>query len=376
MGTNEPRPAAGKIHLFIFIHDLAPFGAQRVALAIVENLDKSKFSATVCSFWGDETLVPEFAKCGAEVVLLKAKRFLDLAAWLRLAGLLFRYRPKIVQTNMPELSIPVRLLSLSLPGLRVVHSVQNPFSSEPWYWRLLNRATLGLCGAVTFCSRGLYEEAALNLKFLSEKFFVVQNGVSMEAPSAAAGFALREELGIKEDEKIIGCVGRLAEQKGQDILIDALAELVKQKRLVRLLLAGDGETLAGLKERVWRRRLEREVVFLGRRADIVRILSACDIYAAPSRWEGFDIALGEAMLSGRPCVASDIPGHADLLRDGVTGVAVPAENADALARAISRLLDRPDEAQKMALAAKEMVRADFAIGKMAKRFEKLYLDIG
>ncbi|MEK7720855.1 MAG: glycosyltransferase [Elusimicrobiota bacterium] len=373
MEQNGPRPAAGKIHLFIFIHDLAPFGAQRVALQTVKNINKCLFRVTVCSFGGDKTLAPEFIACGAEMVFLGAGRFSDLSAWLRLAARLFRSRPDIIQTNLPELSFPVRLLSLFLPGLRVVHSVQNPLSSEPWGWRFLNRATIGLCDAVIFCSRGICEEAAPSLKRSGGKFFVVQNGISMETAPAAAGFALRRELGINEDEKVIGCVGRLSVQKGQDVLIEALEQLVKQKRRVRLLLAGDGETFYELKALVRRLGLEREVLFLGRRADIARILAACDVYAAASRWEGLSVALGEAMLAGRPCAATKIPGHADLLRDGITGAAVPTEDATALAGAISRLLDDPAGAQRLAAASAELVRTEFTVEKMAEKYEKLYL---
>lgn len=365
-----------RVNIFIFIHDLAPFGAQRVALHLAGNLDPEKFRFTVCSFWGDETLAPEFERCGAEVILLKAKRFLDLSAWLRLAGLLSRHRPEIVQATLPELSIPLRVFSLFIPGLRVVHNVQNPFSSEPWYWRLLNRATLRLCDAVIFSSRGVYEESAPGLKRFSGKLSVAQNCVSLEPVSPAAGAALRRDLGINENEKVIGCVGRLTRQKGQDILIAAAARLLSGERRLRFILVGDGETLAELKEQVLRTGLEREVLFLGRRADIAQILSACDIYAAPSRWESFNIALGEAMLSGKPCVASDIPGHADLLRDGVTAAAIPAESTEALVKGISRLLESPDEAQRLGLAAKEMVSADFTVAKMTGKFEKVYLEIG
>lgn len=365
-----------RLGIFLFIHDLAPFGAQRVALSIAENLDPEKFRLTVCSFWGDETLAPEFERCGAEVLLLKAKRFLDFSAWLRLAGLLFSRRPKIVQATLPELSVPVRLLSLFIPGLHIVHNVQNPFSSEPWYWRLLNRATFWLCDAVIFSSQGVYEEAARSLNKYNGKFFVVQNCVSLETVSAAAGLALRKELGIGEKEIVIGCVGRLTWQKGQDILIEAAVKLLDEGRRPRVVLAGDGETLPELKRLVLAAGLEREVLFLGRRADIAHVLSACDIYTAPSRWESFNIALGEAMLSGKPCIAADIPGHADLVLNGVTGVAIAAENPDALAKAIARLLDRPEEAQRIGLAAKERVRADFTDAKMAGKYMNIYSEIG
>ncbi|OGS08647.1 MAG: hypothetical protein A2270_02225 [Elusimicrobia bacterium RIFOXYA12_FULL_51_18] len=364
-----------KEHLIIFIHDLAPFGAQRVALNIVKYLDKSRFCVTVCSFWGDETLAPELAACGAEVVFLRARRFFDLAAWWGLARLLCRSRQAIVQTNLPELSIPVRLFAVFLSGLKVVHTVQNPFHSEPWYWRFANRITLPLCGAVIFCSRSLREVSGLDSGFPAVRSFVVQNGVGIEAVSASARDELRKEMGVGAEEKLICCVGRLVRQKGQDVLIEAAAILAKEKRRFKIALAGDGEMKEEFQKMSRRAGLEEKILFLGRRADVSRVLSACDIYAAPSRWEGLNISLGEAMLSGKPCVATDIPGHADILENGVTGVAVPAEDAAALAAGIDQALDKPDEAGKLASAALELLRSGFGVAKMAAEYQKLYLEL-
>ncbi|MDO8806548.1 MAG: glycosyltransferase [Elusimicrobiota bacterium] len=366
-------PSKERIHVFYFIHDLAPFGAQRVVLHTVQNLSPDKFRVTVCPFWGDETLAPAFAAAGARIIPLRARRFLDVRAWLRLARLLISEKPDIIQTNLAEMAIPVRLLSLFLPSLHVVHSVQNPFSCYPVYWRLLDRATLALCDAIIFCSRSLKEAAGLNPRHFNNKSFIAQNGVSIKAAPAADGRGLREELGIAEAEKMICCVGRLVGQKGQDILIEAAAILAGEKRRLRYVLAGDGETLAELQAQAELRGVGRDFLFLGRRSDIARILSACDVYAAPSRWEGLNIALGEAMLAGKPCVATAIPGHADILKDGVTGVAVPVRDPIALAAGIAKMLDNPQDARKIAAAASTLIRTDFTVEAMAKKYEKIYL---
>lgn len=360
-------PKADKpLKLLIFIHDLAPFGAQRVALHIAKRLDKSRFSAEVCSFWGDETLLPDFAAAGAKVHLLKARRFLDPRAWLKLAGLLLRSRPDIIQTNMPELSVPVRLFSLFVPGLHVVHSVQNPFSSEPWYWRTLNILTLFLCDRVVFCSRSMMERFGR----AGERYSAVQNCI--EAGPAPAGPGLRAGLSIGPGEKVVCCVARLARQKGQDVLIRAVAELAGRNSGVRLLLAGDGEDEADLRRLASGLGVADKVVFLGRRSDIAAVLYSSDVYAAPSRWEGLGIALGEAMLAGLPCVGTAIPGHSDMLKDGVTGLTVPPEDALALAEGISRLLNDPGEAGRLAAAARELIKAGFTPAGMVEKYEKIY----
>ncbi|MEK6715535.1 MAG: glycosyltransferase [Candidatus Omnitrophota bacterium] len=366
-------PVNKKIHIFYFIHDLAPFGAQRSILYTVKYLDKKKFRVTICSFWGEETLAPEFAKYGAEVVFLRAGRFFNPFVWIKFILLLFRKHPQIIHTTLPELSFPARLVALLFPKFAVVHSFQNPLSSEPLFWRFVNKITLRICDAITFVSKGIVDEATKGLPAIEDRVFVIQNGVLLEDISVNCAFELRRELGIGDNGKVIGCVGRLTRQKGQDILIEAVANLVRKGNPVKLVLIGDGEMLSELKEKVRQLAVEDKVIFLGRRYDIAQILATIDLYVAPSRWEGFDLALAEAMISARPCIGTGIPGHADLLINKVTGVAVPAEDTRALTEAVTWLFDHPEEAQRMAFAAKERVKANFTAEIMTKKYEDLYL---
>jgi len=364
-----------QIHVFYFIHDLAPFGAQRVALYTVKHMDKKRFRVTVCSFGGEETLAEEFIKYGAEIVFLRARRFFDPFAWIKFVFTLFRAHPQIIQVSLLELSIPARLAALFLPRMAVVHNFQNPASCQSSYWRFLNKITLRMCDAVTFTSRGIADEAAKELAGIKDKVSVIQNGVFVEGALVDNTFELRRELGVIGNEKVIGCVGRLTRQKGQDILIEAMASLAGKGKPVKLIFAGDGEMLPELKEKSKQLAIEENVIFLERRNDIARVLATFDVYAAPSRWEGFNIALGEAMISGKPCVGTSTPGHSELLIDNVTGLTVPVDNPEALAEAIIWILEHPSEAQGMALRAKKRVEAKFTPEIMAKKYENLYLHL-
>lgn len=361
-------PAATPASLLLFIHDLAPFGAQRIALATVRDLDRGKVRAAVCCFGPDETLAPEFAAAGAAVTPLRARRYLDPLAWLRLAALLFRTRPDLVQTNLPELSVPVRLLALLLPGTRVIHTVQNPLSSEPWYWRLLNRLTFFLCARVIFCSESLLAASGVS----GGRYLAVQNG--MESPPRGAAAVPREVFGAGPGERTACCVARLARQKGQDVLLRALPVLAGRGLRLRVLLAGDGEDLAALRALAGELNVADRVSFLGRRGDVGDVLAASDLYAAPSRWEGLGVSLGEAMLAGLPCVGTDIPGHTDILRDGETGLAVPPEDPAALAAAMARLLEEPQLAARLAAAGRKLIEEKFSTAAMAKKYERAYLE--
>ena len=365
--------AEKKVHILYFLHDLAPFGAQRSTLCRVRGLDKEKFHITVCAFWGEETLAEKFREAGAEVVFLRARRFYDLFAWFRFARLLFKLRPQVVETTVPELGFPARLLCLILPGTKTLHFFHNPLSSEPAPWRFLNKLTLGLCGAVAFSSEGIVDEVRLAVPSVAGKLAVVQNAVDMVPASREEGAALRSELGLSPADKVICCVGRLAFQKGQDYLIRAMPGLIAKNKRAKLLLAGDGETEAELRALAAELGVESAVLFLGRRGDVARVLAASDIYAAPSRWEAFNIALGEAMLAGLPCAASDIAGHMDLVRGGETALAVKAGDVTALEEALHTLLSDAAAAGEMAAAARTRVLQEFSPEQVLPRSEALYL---
>src|SRR6185437_2247036 len=95
--------------------------------------------------------------------------------------------------------------------------------------------------------------------------------------------------------------------------------------------------------------------FLGGVADTRDHLAAADIFVLPSRSEGFSNAIVEAMAASLPVVATDVGGNAEAVKDGVTGLVVPPEDADALAAAISQLLTDPAKAKSMGAAGKQRV---------------------
>ncbi|MDA8131237.1 MAG: glycosyltransferase [Elusimicrobia bacterium] len=359
-----------RIRVLYLMQDLSPFGAQRIALYTVRSLRKDIFHVTVCPFGSDDTLAPEFAAAGAEIVPLRGRFYPDVFAWFRLVRLLFSGKYDIAHTCQPRLSMPLRLLTLFIPRLQIVHAVNNPFSSEPWYVRWPDLFTMPLCSALAFSSNGLMTRELRERGQLYARPVAIPDGVE---PASGDG-GLRGELGIAPGEKVVCCAAQLTRQKGQDILIKASADLKRRGRDIRLLLAGDGRDMGRLKYLAVSLDVSDRVIFLGKRTDVGRVLAASDVYASGSRWESFDLALGEAMLAGLPCAATEIPGHEDLLLDGETGIAVPPWSPGAMASAIEWLLSRPDEAARLGTAAKALIRREYSTAAMAEKYRRLYME--
>jgi glycosyltransferase involved in cell wall biosynthesis len=167
---------------------------------------------------------------------------------------------------------------------------------------------------------------------------------------------------------LIGAVGRLESQKGLDILIRALREVDGTS----LVLVGDGSERGALEDLAGRVGVADRVVWIGWTDDPRSYLGAFDVFALPSRFEGFPLAVLEALLSRSAVVATDVGSVAEAVRDGETGVLVPAEDPAALAAAIRRLLADDGLRRRLGEQGRRLVLEQFTARHMTRAFESLY----
>jgi glycosyltransferase involved in cell wall biosynthesis len=191
----------------------------------------------------------------------------------------------------------------------------------------------------------------------------VPNGV--EVPDEVA------EPGRHTDALYVGNFTQGAGFKGFDVLFQAWALVHRQAPDMKLRLYGRGDT------GTWTAYANEcgcgnSVVFEGETHDIWAVHRQSGLFVLPSRQEGLSNALLEAMASGLPAVVSDIPGNTAAVRNGVEGIVVPVNDAEALAAAILKLLRSAELRAQLGRAARARVEASFAIGKVAERLEAAY----
>lgn len=171
------------------------------------------------------------------------------------------------------------------------------------------------------------------------------------------------------------CVGRLCEQKGQLLLIEAAAQLAARHVDFELVLAGDGEMRPDVEAAIRRHGLQDRVRITGwiGSAQVRSELLAARALVLPSFAEGLPVVLMEAMSLGRPVVTTGVAGIPELVRDGVDGWLVPAGDGAALGDALQACLQAPPERlQAMGQAARERVQARHAIDPQAARLKALF----
>jgi glycosyltransferase involved in cell wall biosynthesis len=171
-------------------------------------------------------------------------------------------------------------------------------------------------------------------------------------PRDAVRAAVRAELGAG-DRPLVVAAGRLTEQKGFDVLVEAARTYEVRTRRPLTVIAGDGPLRATLADQAERAGVDLALV--GQRADVPDLFRAADVVVMPSRWEGSPLTAHEALFAGAPLVATRVGGLPDLLGGGAA-LLVPSDDPAALAAAVAALLDDPRQAAALGAAGRE--RAD------------------
>jgi L-malate glycosyltransferase len=261
-----------------------------------------------------------------------------------------------------------------LAGIRAVVSSRRDLGHFDWYqgrgraWlhRIQNLSTVVLANAFQVRDALIAEDG-----FAPEKLRVIPNGVDVakfQVPEQKE--ALFPAVG---NGKLIVLVGNMhSDIKGHPWLIAAAPAVVREFPSTRFVLVGDGEARPKFEEQVRELSLYENFIFLGRRDDVPQILASCDIAVLPSRAEGLPNAVLEYLAAGLPTVVSRVGGNGELVEDEVTGLLVPAENAEALSEALLRYLRNPEEARKIAQRGQEFVTHNFSFDRLVREVDELY----
>lgn len=317
------------------------------------------------------TLLPALAKLGAEVVFAG----LDVAAAapdpfyeeLGRSGIPFvragsafglmreirGLRPELVHTHLVHADLYGALAAGRATLVSTKHN-DDPFRTGPFRHaeRLLTRRAARVICITESLARFNRERVGLP----AEKLEVVHYGMD-EPPGAWAPTALELPAG-----KIVVAVARLVPQKGLDIAIGAMARLD-----ATLVVLGEGPERERLEALA--RAHDVRLLLPGRVGDVASVLAQADVLVHPARWEGFGLALLEAMLAGLPVVATRVSSIPEIVADGETGILVPPDDPVALRAALERVLKDPGE---LGVAGLARARAEFSVARMAARTLTVY----
>lgn len=197
----------------------------------------------------------------------------------------------------------------------------------------------------------------------------------IQIPSPTTCSTLREELGLSDEDVVVGCVATMRAKKGHMALLEAIEPLINITPSLHLVLVGSGSPVfEQLQTHVSERGLWGQVHLLGRREDVPNLLAGFDLFALPTEQEALGTAFLEAAAMGLATIGTDVGGVPETIQHGETGLVVPVGDIPALRAALERLIRDPALRRRMGEAGRRLFRDDgrFSLKTLADTTEHCY----
>ena len=370
-----PRP----IRLCYIIDNLSFRGGERTFAQLALGLDRAKYDIhVICSPGGH--FVELLQEAGIPVFPIDMRNKWNLGAILPMARYLRRGRFDIVHTQ--GRGDPFGRLAARLAGSPLLISTTAMIVSRYWgagpgrrlLYRAIDLVTDPLVDHWIVVNHESVETLVRDHHISPERVAVILNGIELEqhAPSPVARAAWRERWQVSEDELVVGAIGRLTWQKGFEYLIRAWPQVRAQMPRARLFILGEGELEGELKRLATALGVADSCTFAGFEYDVATALAGMDVFVLPSLVEGLPMVLLEAMAASKPVIATRIDGCLEVVTDGVDGLLVEPGQPDALATALIQLLQSPERAKQLSLAARQTVRQRFTVERVIQETQMVY----
>ncbi len=369
------------MNILIFIYSLHSGGAERVTANLANAWAERGWVVTVVTLTSTDldfyALHPSVRRIALDLASDSGNVFQAVWANLRrlaaLRRVLREQQPDVVLGMMTTAAVLAVFANVGLSGKVVASEHIHPpqVSVGPLWDRLRRRSypSAAWVAVLTDESRQWVQTHVPGCRIA-----VIPNAVPFPLPITEP--VLPPERVVLGHRRIVLAVGRLAEQKGFDLLIEAFAGMAAMYADWDLVILGEGQERPDLEARVAALELEHRVKLPGRAGNVADWYRRADLYVMSSRFEGFPNTLAEAMAHGCPAVSFDCDtGPRDIIRDGVDGVLVrPVEDIGALAAALAQLMGNEDMRKRMAERAIE-VRERFSMERITGMWEVLFEEI-
>ncbi|WLD15450.1 glycosyltransferase family 4 protein [Planctellipticum variicoloris] len=381
------------MHVVHIITRLIVGGAQENTLLTVEDqqqLHGDRVTLITGPGLGPEgSLEPRALAAGVDLRLVPEFRrnlhpWRDWSSYRTLIRLLQEIRPEIVHTHSSKAGILGRRAANKL-GIPVVHTIHGAafHYGQKWYAKSLYRWLERQAGPGT--AKFISVADAMTDQYVAagvaprEKFVTISSGFDVEPflNPPRSRETVRRELGIADDEVVIGKVGRLFPLKGHEFVIAAAGEVLQRNPRVRFLFVGDGILRGEFESQLNAAGLRDRFVFTGLvpPTQIPELLHAMDIVVHTSVWEGLARVLPQGLIAGKPVVSYDVDGAREVVIPGETGFLLPPQSIPELVDALCELAADSALRERLGAAGRARFTDQFRHQTMTRRIREVYAEV-
>lgn len=355
---------------------------------LVEAFDRTRYCFTVvCLAEGADEMAAELNKLeGVKAISIPMadgiEPISDISICLRLAKMVRSEKFDLIHTHSSKPGFFARLAAIGM-NIPVVYEPasfafhENAPRIQAVIYAFLERlAARYLTDRIILVCDGERKLARQYSVGDDSQFITIHTGIDIKPFDISVDRrSVRIEFGIPMDVCLIGTVARLSEQKAPSDFIRAAAMVHENYPLVHFLWVGDGPLEENSRTLVQSLGLQDVFHFAGFRDNVPAILGSLDIFVLSSHWEGFSLAILEAMAAGLPVVSTRVTGADEAIIDGETGVLVDIGDIAGLAGAMKKLIQDEVLSSEMGILSRKRAETQFPYEKMLVRIEDLYLSL-
>lgn len=362
-------------------------GIERVVLQISQGLPREQFDTTVYALIDNNPWKDVFLAAGIKVKSYHARnrgRILatgpaNIGTLVALARDLAHDRIDALNTHDFFPGVLGRTAGILARTPRIYTTLHNTYTWLDRRHGVLNQILAQATDRIIGVSNACVQDSLQRDRISPTRYQVIHNGIDQSRfhPRSDAKNWLLEELGWPADTFLVGNVGTLSPRKDQITLLRAIQHISTLAPNLKLLIVGsrrphEMHTVQELEEFVVQHSLADRVRFLSDRKDMEKVVAGLDVFSMPSLVEGHPLSLVEAMMSGRPCVVSDIPSIREVVGpDAACAEIHKAGDWESLAHGILRLYGDPD--RRSAIGSMGFANSQrFSLGKMLDAYQSLY----
>jgi glycosyltransferase involved in cell wall biosynthesis len=371
-----------KVNLLYVITKLELGGAQKQLLSLISHLDKSKYR--IFLFTAHQGLLIQNVSLINDLTLYRSKYLegqispiKDIIALIEIFRFIKKNKIEIVHTHSSKAGILGRIAAKLAGKKFIIHTVHGwSFNdSQPFFMR-----------NIFICLERLAAQFTKRLIVVSsyDKGKGLENGIGKESNYTIIRYginkdefllkdrSIKEELGIKDSDLVVGMVSCLKPQKSPQDFVRLAFQINQVLPQMKFILIGDGVLRYRVEKLVRRYNLQKNLILTGWRRDIPRILSAIDIFVLTSLWEGLPISVLEAMASAKPVVATHTGGIEEVIIEGKTGFLIPVRDVKKMSDRLIMLLKDGNLRKELGQNARDFLDGSYHLENMVNANQDLY----
>ncbi|MBU1061528.1 MAG: glycosyltransferase [Candidatus Omnitrophica bacterium] len=362
----------------VFINSsLSLGGAEKIVYEVIKGLDRTRFQIKSYCLYSPGVIGKALMLEHIDFNHSFMRNKYDLRGIYRLAKLVGKERTDVLYLQSSPLVLFwgfILGMMFKIPHtVTVLHGMKDSFWRERLKSNIVNRLILHRLDRIGVVSKAKLASLLKKYKLDPSKVELINNAVDIDRFTPLKDIdGFKKKIGITDNEKIIGIVGRLVTEKAYDVFLKSAQHIKTRIPNSKFVIVGDGRERTNLERLTKDLGLENQVIFLGERHDVSILIALFDVAVLSSRIESLPVVLLEYMAACRPIVATDVGGNSEVLLHGQSGLIVPPEEPGLIADAVIRLLNNTEYAKNMGMEARRRVEESFSLDGFMTKMERFF----